>query len=191
MRTALVLIDLINDITHQDGAIPTCAAEVQRRQVLAAANRALELARSRAWPTILVKVGFARGYPELPSHAPIFGRARELGALQLGQWGTEFHPDLAVEAADLVLVKPRLSPFHGTALEPVLRAGGIEQLVLGGVSTCWALQAAAREGHDRDYRVVLVEEACAASTSTEHVQAINSLARLARLVGLGDLAALC
>lgn len=191
MRTALVLIDLINDITHLDGAIPTCAAEVERRQVLAAANRALELARSRAWPTILMKVGFAPGYPELPSHAPIFGRAREAGALQLGQWGTEFHPNLAVEATDLVLVKPRLSPFHGTSLEPVLRASGIEQLVLGGVSTAWALQAAAREGHDRDYHVVLVEEACAAATSSEHVQAVHTLERLARVVGVGELANLC
>jgi hypothetical protein len=32
---------------------------------------------------ILVKVGFRRGYPELPAHAPVLGRARELGALRL------------------------------------------------------------------------------------------------------------
>lgn len=27
LRTALVLIDLINDLTRPDGAMPTCAAE--------------------------------------------------------------------------------------------------------------------------------------------------------------------
>ena len=186
MRTALVLIDLINDLIHPEGAMPTCAAEVERRQVLPAANQALERARALGWPTILVRVGFRAGYPELPAHAPILGRARELGALRLGAWGTEFHADLAVEPGDRVLVKHRLSPFHGTALDLILRAGGIERLLLGGVSTAWALQAAAREGHDRDYRIVLLEDACAAATRQEHEWSIEQLSRLGGLMRAGD-----
>jgi nicotinamidase-related amidase len=188
MRTALVLVDLINDLIHPDGAMPSCAAEVERRGVLGAANQALERSRARGWPTILVKVGFCPGYPELPAHAPLLGRARDLGALRLGQWGTEFHADLAVEPGDPVLVKHRLSPFHGTALATLLRAAGIGQLLLGGVSTAWALQAAAREGHDRDFRVVLVEDACAAASAQEHDQAIVQLSRLASVVRAADLA---
>ncbi len=190
MRTALVLIDLINDLIHPDGAMPTCAAEVERRRVLAAANQAMERARARGWPTVLVTVGFRPGYPELPAHAPLLGRARELGALRLGQWGTEFHAELAVEPGDPVLVKHRLSPFHGTALTTLLRAGGIERLLLGGVSTAWALQAAAREAHDRDFHVVLVEDACAAASLQEHDQSIGQLSRLAAVVRAADLAGL-
>ncbi len=188
MRTALVLIDLINDLIHPDGAMPTCAAEVQRRGVLGAANQALEGARVRGWPTLLVKVAFRDGYPELPAHAPILGRARELGALRLGQWGTEFHADLAVQPGDSVLVKHRLSPFHGTALATLLRAAGIERLLLGGVSTAWALQAAAREAHDRDFHVELVEDACAAATPQEHDHSIGQLSRLATVMRAADLA---
>lgn len=188
MGTALVLIDLINDIAHSDGAIPTCAAEVERRRVVPAANEALGWARRQGWPTIQVKVEFSAGYPELPAHAPIFGRARQAGALRLGQWGTQFLADLAVGPGDLVLVKHRLSPFHGTALDTVLRARGIERLVLGGVSTAWALQAAAREGHDRDYRIVLLEDACAAATQGEHETAIDQLSRLATVLSTRELA---
>jgi nicotinamidase-related amidase len=190
MRTALVLIDLINDLIHPDGAMPTCAAEVERRGVLAAANRALAVARHRGWPTLLVKVAFRAGYPELPAHAPFLGRARELGALRLGQWGTEFHADLALQPGDPVLVKHRISPFHGTALATLLRAAGIERLLLGGVSTAWALQAAVREAHDRDFRVVLVEDACAAATAEEHERSIAQLSRLATVVRGVDLAGL-
>ena len=190
MRTALVLIDLINDLIHPDGAMPTCAAEVERRRVLEAANRAMQLARARGWPTILVKVGFRPGYPELPAHAPLLGRARELGALQLGRWGTEFHADLAVEPGDPVLVKHRLSPFHGTALATLLRAAGIARLLLGGVSTAWALQAAAREAHDRDFHVVLLEDACAAASPQEHQASIAQLSRLASVLRAADLAGL-
>ena len=82
MRTALVLIDLINDLIHPNGAMPTCAAEVERRRVLEAANRAMELARARGWPTLLVKVGFRAGYPELPAHAP--GAAKASPSKELG-----------------------------------------------------------------------------------------------------------
>jgi nicotinamidase-related amidase len=188
MRSALVLIDLINDLIHPDGAMSTCAAEVERRGALEAANGALGLARRRGWPTILVKVGFRAGYPELPAHAPIFGQARAAGALRLGQWGTEFHAALEVAPSDLVLVKHRLSPFHCTALATLLRAAGIERLLLGGVSTAWALQAAAREGHDRDFQVVLVEDACAAASPQEHDQSIGQLSRLAVVVRAADLA---
>lgn len=188
MRTALVLVDLINDLIHPDGAMPTCAAEVQRRGVLAAANRALEVARRRDWPVLLVKVAFRAGYPELPAHAPFLGRARELGGLRLGQWGTIFHADLALQPGDPVLVKHRISPFHGTALDTLLRAAAIERLLLGGVSTAWALQAAVREAHDRDYRVVLVEDACAAATAEEHGRAIGQLSRLATVRRAADLA---
>jgi ureidoacrylate peracid hydrolase len=169
MCTALVLIDLINDLIHPAGAMPTCATEVEQRRVLPAANGALGAARHHGWRTLLVKVGFSAGYPELPTHAPIFGRAKERGALRLGQWGTEFHAELAVDPVDLVLVNHRLSPFHGTALDTVLRARGIERLLLGGVRTAWALQAAAREGHDRS---------------------IDQLSRLASVVRVADLAGL-
>ena len=137
---------------------------------------------------ILVKVGIRAGYPELPAHAPLLGRARQLGALRLGHWGTEVQADLALQPADPVLMKHRLSPFHGTALATLLRAAGIERLLLGGVSTAWALQAPVREGHDRDFRVVLVKDACAAACPQEHDQSIGQLSRLAAVVRAADLA---
>ena len=139
---------------------------------------------------ILVKVGIRAGYPELPAHAPLLGRARQLGALRLGHWGTEVQADLALQPADPVLMKHRLSPFHGTALATLLRAAGIERLLLGGVSTAWAPQAPAREAHDRDYRVVLVEDACAAASPQEHQASIAQLSRLAGVLRADDLAGL-
>jgi nicotinamidase-related amidase len=44
----------------------------------------------------------------------------------------------------MVVIKPRVSAFYGTDLESALRARKIERVVLAGVSTTWALQAAAR-----------------------------------------------
>lgn len=53
---------------------------------------------------------------------------------------------------DAVVVKHRISPFYATGLEAVLRAQRVERLVIAGVSSTWAVQAAARDAHDRDYR---------------------------------------
>jgi isochorismate hydrolase len=44
----------------------------------------------------------------------------------------------------------------------------VKRLVPAGVSTAWAVQATARDAHDRDYQVVVVEDACAAASENEH-----------------------
>lgn len=54
--------------------------------------------------------------------------------------------------------------------------------MLLGVSTTWAVESTAREAHDRDYRVVVVEDACAARDEEQHVVAIKNLSVLATVL---------
>lgn len=182
MTTAFLALDLINDIVDPKGKVAGSAAQVAARDVIGNAAAALEAARDKGFLPILVKVGFAPGYVAQPKRSPIFGRADEIGALALGGWGTEFHPGLGARLSDTVLVKPRVSAFYGTALEPVLRANGVSRLVVCGVSTTWAVQSTVREGHDRDYEMVVVEDACAAATAEEHEASLGALKRIARIV---------
>ncbi|HAT2714786.1 TPA: cysteine hydrolase [Aeromonas hydrophila] len=88
----------------------------------------------------------------------------------------------------VVLTKPRVSPFYGTALEPALRANHIDHLYLCGVSTSWAIQAAAREGHDRDYAITILEDACAAADANEHHASLRLLGRIAEICKVAQLA---
>jgi nicotinamidase-related amidase len=60
--------------------------------------------------------------------------------------------------------------------------------VIAGVSTPWAVQAAARDAHDRDYQVVVVEDASAAATEADHAASIGLLRRIARVVTVEELA---
>ncbi|WP_172806831.1 cysteine hydrolase family protein [Endozoicomonas arenosclerae] len=112
---------------------------------------------------------------------------REPRAYELGQWGTEFHPDLLVNDNDPVLTKHRISPFYATELEAILRAQCINRLLITGVSTDYVIQSCAREAHDRDYDTVVVEDLCAASTDEIHQQAIASLKRLVSVVHSSEL----
>lgn len=184
---ALLVIDFIKDLAHPDGKVAACSRHVQEQDAITHANQALAHARARGWLVILVKVGFEANYHLQPKGSPIFGRAQEFGALRLDGEGGEFHPELEVQATDLVLEKPRVSPFYGTSLEPALRVNGIEHLYLCGISTSWAIQAAARDGHDRDYRITILEDACAAADAGEHHGALRMLGRIAEVIRVEQL----
>ncbi|UTL88460.1 cysteine hydrolase [Serratia marcescens] len=66
----------------------------------------------------------------------------------------------------------------------------MERLVICGVSSTWAVQATARDAHDRDYQVLILEEACAAATAEEHRISMETLATIADIVTLEQLSTL-
>ncbi len=80
----------------------------------------------------------------------------------LGSWGTQVHDDLRPEPGESIVVKHRVSPFYGTNLDLLLRKRSVDTLLLAGVSTDLVVLSAAREAHDRDYRVEVLEDATAA-----------------------------
>jgi nicotinamidase-related amidase len=60
-------------------------------------------------------------------------------------------------------------------------------VVLCGVSTVMAVQSTARDAHDRDYRVVIAEDACAAPTLKEHETSLQMLSQIATITTTGAL----
>lgn len=181
MNTALIVLDLINDIVHAEGKLAGggTAAQAAARNLVTANNAVIAHARASGWPVIFVKVGFSSNHAEHPKDSPFFGKARGAGALVLDGWGTAFVDGLDVQPTDSVVTKHRIGAFYGTALEPILRTHHVERVVLTGVSTTWAVESTARDAHDRDYQVVVVEDACAARSEDDHRQALKNLAAIA------------
>ena len=118
----------------------------------------------------------------MSDRSPVFTGARKAGIFQLGSWGTEVYADFAPQPGDVDIVKHRVSPFYATALLPVLSAKGIGRLILSGVSTNGVVSAAVREGHDRDFECVVLEDCCAGSTKEEHDYALAGLRRFAKIM---------
>jgi len=106
MDTALLILDFINDIVHPDGKIASAAGFVKEHKVMAHANASIAFARKHQLPVVWVKVGFSSNYQECPRQSPIFTRVKQLQALQLETWGTEFHEEMKVATNDFVLIKP-------------------------------------------------------------------------------------
>jgi nicotinamidase-related amidase len=79
------------------------------------------------------------------------------------------------------VVKHRVSPFYSTTLMAQLRAQGIQRIYCSGVSTQAVVQATVREAHDRDFDVLVFEDACCAHSEEEHRNSIQSIGRFCRV----------
>ncbi|HWO64839.1 MAG TPA: isochorismatase family cysteine hydrolase, partial [Umezawaea sp.] len=162
---ALLVLDLLNDIVHPDGQYAPHGYEqqVSSRGVLERAATAISRARTAGIPVIYVVVGFSPDFSEWPATSPIFAEAKEAKKLIIGTWATEIHDKVKPEEGEAVVIKRRISPFHGTELDLVLRTRGVNTLLLTGVSTDLVVLATARDGHDRDYAVEVLADATAAA----------------------------
>ena len=177
-KTLFLVMDMMNDLVAEDGFnAKTYGVQVKERNVLANTAKAIAAARAAGAQVGYVRVGFSPDYREAPQSSPIFSGARKNGIFQLGTPGTEVHPAIAPEYQDFDIIKHRVSPFYATSLEAILRAQGIERVVLCGVSTNGVVHSGAREAHDRDYEVVILEDCCAGVTLDEHTHAIACLGR--------------
>lgn len=186
-NTLFLVMDMMNDIVAEDGFnAKTYGVQVRERGVLANTAKAIAAARAGGAKVGYVRVGFSADYRECPPESPIFSGARKNGIFKLGTWGTEVHPALAPQDGDFDIIKHRVSPFYGTPLEPILRANAIGRLVLCGVSTNGVVHSAARDGHDRDYECIILEDCCAGVTPDEHMHAIACLGRYAKIVASGE-----
>lgn len=186
-QTALLVVDLINDIVHESGKTPSCAKYVEDNKVIQFVNKAINLLRENYVPIMFVKIAFSSDYREHPKDSPMFSNAYNKNALKLGTWGTEFHKDLDYRADDTVLIKHRVSPFYGTAIEPILNSLNVNTIIITGVSTNNAVQVAARDAHDRDYKVIIAEDACGAGNNENHNNALQLVGCLAKIVKVEQL----
>jgi nicotinamidase-related amidase len=176
-------LDMENDLIHPDGpnGKGPYGEQSRGRQIVAHTREALQKARAAGLKIGFVRVGFSPDYRECPANSPIFSAARNNGIFKLGTWGTEVHPDLGQQPGDFDVVKHRVSPFHSTTLELILRTHGIRRIYCSGISTNAVVQAAVREGHDRDYEMIVLEDCCCALSAEEHEGAMKSLQRFCKV----------
>lgn len=179
MNSIYLVLDMQNDLVHADGpnGKSPLGEQVRERRVIENTVTLLAKARAAGVSVGFVRVGFSADYHEYPKDSPVFGGAPKAGLFRLGAFGTEIHPALEQRPGDVQVVKHRVSPFYSTTLTAQLRARGYERIFCSGVSTQAVVQATVRDAHDRDYDVVVIEDACAAHSEQEHLNSMASIAR--------------
>ena len=188
-NTLFLVLDMINDLIHEDGpnGKKGYGPILERRNVIA--NTATAIAKARAANVKIgyVRVGFSPDYREVAANSGLFNGVKNAGLFKFGTWGTEVHPRLAPKPDDYDIIKHRVSPFYATTLEPILGANQITKLVLCGVSTTGAVLSAAKDGHDRDYDIVILDDCSAAATDEQHKATLEMVARFATITTAAEI----
>jgi len=181
MTTALILIDFINEIVHDNGKLASKGYSdfVKENDVFQNLSFAIQKARENNILIVHVKVGFSENYNEQPKSSPLFGKANEFQVLKLNSWATEFHEQIDVKDSDIILTKHRVNAFYGTPLDLILKNNKISSILVAGVATDLAVSNAVRDAHDRDYQVTILEDCCAAANGEDHETALLSLKKVA------------
>lgn len=167
--TALINVHWQRDIVTSEGAFgPFFAAEVEGRGAVKNAVLATESAREHGALVVYARAAFRPGYPELIRNCALYEQVAVTGCLQDGTPGAEIIPELAPRADEPVVTHARISAFQGTELNLMLRARGIDTVLVTGVATNVTVEGTARDAVGLGYRTVLVADACAASDGPAH-----------------------
>lgn len=183
--TALVLVDLQNDVLHPDGRMAG-DFPAEAGAMLEAVRELVRWAHGRGIPVVWLRLAFRPGHVDAVRDS----MSRQVGALIDGEWGAEILDGLRRDPRDIVVTKKRPSGFFHTDLAIVLRSLGVRRLVVGGVSTNWAVESTVRDGHSHDFEMVVVREAVATPFHHLHEASLRSMGSVfARVVPLGDILA--
>ena len=180
-RTALLVMDYQHGVL---GRLPDAEALLTRAQ------ETIELLRSRGVTIGYVRVAFADG--EKPGgRMGTLITPETLSMFHADAPGTQIHDRIAPRDGDIVVRKVRVGPFGTTDLHQQLQARGIDTLILAGLSTSGVVLSAVRDGHDRDYRLIVVSDLTADPAPDLHEFLISRIIpRQADVITAADLPSL-
>ncbi len=176
-NTALLLLDLQNEMTSPQGKVGAhgLAQQIAAGKVLENAAAALAHARREGHAVVHVRLGFRADYLDCLSVAPRIQKLKDNRAAIEGEWGTEFAPEVAPNADELIITKKCVNPFFNTGLMTWLMQNGIRSVVLSGVVTNLAVESTARFADDAGFAVTVLKDACTAPNPAWHEFAVGQI----------------
>jgi nicotinamidase-related amidase len=157
--------------------------------LLNSAGEALAMARSAGMAVGYVRVAFTEAdYAAIPASNISFTRAIATQNMDADAPHTQIHEAVAPKPGDVVVRKTRVGAFSTTDLEAQLAERGIDTLLLAGISTSGVVLSTVRWAADRDYRLYVLEDACADADAEVHRVLMGKVfPRQAFVIGVADL----
>jgi ureidoacrylate peracid hydrolase len=156
-RTALINVDLQNCFLRDS---PIAAPEGP--VVLERLNRLAAVCRQAGVAVIHTRFVLDPDGSDLGVLSETSPPARD-GLLNRDAPSAQLDEALVVREGDVILDKPRFGAFSRTALEDILRARGIDTVIIGGVATNVCCETTAREAMQREFHVFFLSDGTAAA----------------------------
>jgi len=168
-KTAIVMIDMQRDFLEPGGFGESLGNDVSLLSAAIGPCRALlESARRKGMLIVHTREGHRPDMADAPPAkvergAPSLriGDPGAMGRILIrGEAGHDIIPELAPEAGEPVVDKPGKGAFYATDLQTILQNRGIENLIVGGVTTEVCVHTTVREANDRGYRCIVAADCC-------------------------------
>lgn len=176
-RTALLVIDPVNDFLSEEGAgWELTRKTVKMNNVIDNLKRAVEGARAR---DILILFG-PMAYTEKDYVGEHLHRRSGINRLMFerrmflaGSWGADFHPDLQPQEEDIVLRPHKSCDVFETDLPDHLRQMAITHLVIAGMTANLCCESTGRHAMEAGFDVTFLSDAIGAASIPEYEAAIR------------------
>ncbi len=186
-ETAVLALHWQIDIVTPEGVFGSFFAEmVKTTGVIARTAEVLKRARQAGIRVLYARVCYRPGYPDLIVNTPVYGLICDKTALVDGSPGADIIDELTPQPGDIVIVHRRVTAFHGSDLNTILKSQGIKTLVLTGVATNLTVEGTAREASNEGYSVIVLADCCSAASPEIHQASLENLRLLCSSVTNAD-----
>lgn len=149
---ALILIDFAQAYFDKD-----CDLYAGVEEALASALRIRQAAHEARIPVVLTEVSYQEGGI---NGGRFFEKAKPLRAFVKGRRTAEFADGLVPRPDEIIVTKQYPSAFFGTSLASTLTAGGIDSVIITGLTTSGCVRASCVDSMSYGFRTSVVREAC-------------------------------
>lgn len=184
--SCLLVVDVQNDFVSSKGSCAQRGDDVGAAEAMVPRLvRLIEEARQISLPIVYVKTTHSE-WTDTPSWIFRKSQQKDLKTCREGTWGAEFYNGISPLSEERVVVKHRYSAFINTDLNTVLKAKGIQSVLVTGVATNVCVETTARDAYMFDYYVTMVEDCAAAYDPKLHANTLENIRRHFGLVASSD-----
>lgn len=175
--TALLVLDMQNGFCHPNGTIGKSKDISLMRATIPNIKRIVAECRSVGIPDIwTIQEHHLSDRTRLNRKIPAHTQRSQHGPAAVARtWDAEIIEELQPLISDNVEVvrKHRFSAFFDTRLDTLLRMFGTRTLIVCGVTTTLCVESTVRDAYQRDYNVIVVEDAVGMSSRELHESSIR------------------
>jgi ureidoacrylate peracid hydrolase len=174
---ALLVVDVQNDFVSPKGSAGKRGDDVSAALAMIPNLLGLIEAARRVGLTIVYIRTTHSEWTDAPSWIYRSSQKSGLSTCREGSWGAEFYDGIAPRSDERVVIKHRYSSFINTDLNTVLKARGIQSVLVCGVATNVCVETTARDAYMFDYYVTLIDDCSAAYDAKLHLATLENMRR--------------
>jgi len=172
---ALLVVDVQNDFVSSKGSAAKRGEDVSAAQAaVPMLIRLIDEARRVGLTVVYIKTTHSE-WTDTPSWIYRKSQQSALDTCREGTWGAEFYEGISPLPSERIVIKHRYSAFINTDLNTVLKAKGIESVLVTGVATNVCVETTARDAYMFDYYVTMVEDCAAAYNPKLHESTLENI----------------